>query len=171
MTKKFVEAPDQGLSATLRPLVLAIYVAEKGIPRQRWAFVSLAEEILRASRPSGPIHKCLAAARDPKRGFIEDAVFNSVLDLVAVGLLDAIGAGGSARLRVSAIHHPALWACWRSISSSDRKAIELAIQRLEASSVALSKMRRASGDVSVGTLAATPALRHVSLERVRAANS
>ena len=162
MKKNLPKDAARDLPLSLRPLMLAIYATEDGIPRQPWALVSLAEEILASSRPSGRLHQHLAAARRPKRGFSAEALFSSVLSIIEVGMLDAVGVGSEARLKVSDRYRPTLDACWKKTPLSDKKAINFALHRLEASSVALSKMRRTSGDFSEGTVSDCPLLRQVS---------
>lgn len=166
---------DMRAESELRPsvcaLVLAIYAAKGGIPRQPWAFVSLAEELLQESRPSGLLYKALVEARDPKRGFNSEKIFDSFLELTASGLLEAAGAGNAGRLRVSDKHQSSLDRVWQRMSSVDKKSVHRALQRVHANSVALSKMRRASGDCNDGTLTGDPYFRHVSRVRVRAVNS
>lgn len=171
MTNKPRDSHACGLQPSLRPLVLAIFVAEDGIPRQRWAFVSLAEELLRASRPKGCMHRLLSEDHDPRRGFSPSVLSNAVLDLIAHGLLEATGTGDDARVRGCEARRSEVDAHWRSVSSSDQSAIHSALQRLEASSVALSKMRRASGAVGEGTRAGDPTFRHARAVNFRVVNS
>lgn len=152
-------------------LVLGIAAAPSGVQRQPWACVLLAEEMFKASKPSSQLHKALTPAFNPRRGFSATKLFDALLDLTRSGVLIADGTGAEAVFRISDCHSIPIADVWNGVLASDKEAVRVALQCLDASSVAMSNMRRRSGDSADGNDSGDPAFRHVKRARVRVTNS